>query len=240
MMKLSRSLLSSRSQLSEKLLAGEANYVRDGLKSHVLISQAGMSTTGHDVSAKGSLGGRIFAPYYVYKGKAAFSVDPVLPTFMKLDSGDLKVKRKGVILLTFAPAIGERKYDWAKKQHFALSPTEVGSLLTMGPRDSSEFFHDPAMLSSNAGQMRKSLSIKANADGFFISLNVANNILKTNERFVVPVTTAEFAVMKTACSFALPHLMGWDRLTNQLPRSSTDSSSSSKVDQQFLNLEWDK
>lgn len=33
----------------------------------------------------GSLGGRIFAPYYVYKGKAAFSVDPVLPTFMKLD-----------------------------------------------------------------------------------------------------------------------------------------------------------
>ncbi|KAH9781918.1 Single-stranded DNA-binding protein WHY2 [Citrus sinensis] len=220
MMKLSRSLLSSRSQLSEKLLAGEANYVRDGLKSHVLISQAGMSTTGHDVSAKGSLGGRIFAPYYVYKGKAAFSVDPVLPTFMKLDSGDLKVKRKGVILLTFAPAIGERKYDWAKKQHFALSPTEVGSLLTMGPRDSSEFFHDPAMLSSNAGQMRKSLSIKANADGFFISL--------------------KFAVMKTACSFALPHLMGWDRLTNQLPRSSTDSSSSSKVDQQFLNLEWDK
>ncbi|XP_052294974.1 single-stranded DNA-binding protein WHY2, mitochondrial isoform X2 [Citrus sinensis] len=200
MMKLSRSLLSSRSQLSEKLLAGEANYVRDGLTSHVLISQAGMSTTGHDVSAKGSLGGRIFAPYYVYKGKAAFSVDPVLPTFMKLDSGDLKVKRKGVILLTFAPAIGERKYDWAKKQHFALSPTEVGSLLTMGPRDSSEFFHDPAMLSSNAGQMRKSLSIKANADGFFISLNVANNILKTNERFVVPVSTAEFAVMKTACS----------------------------------------
>ncbi|ESR55055.1 hypothetical protein CICLE_v10024178mg, partial [Citrus x clementina] len=69
---------------------------------------------------------------------------------------------------------------------------------------------------------------------------VANNILKTNERFVVPVSTAEFAVMKTACSFALPHLMGWDRLTNQLPRSSTESSSSSKVDQQFLDLEWDK
>lgn len=43
----------NRSQLSEKLLAGEANYVRDGLTSHVLISQAGMSTTGHDVSAKG-------------------------------------------------------------------------------------------------------------------------------------------------------------------------------------------
>lgn len=40
--------------------------------------------------------------------------------------------------------------------------------------------------------------------------------------------------------FALPHLMGWDRLTNQLPRSSTESSSSSKVDQQFLDLEWDK
>lgn len=29
---------------------------------------------------------------------------------------------------------------------------------------------------------------------------VVNNLLKTRESFSVPVTTAEFAVMKTACS----------------------------------------
>ncbi|KAJ4717405.1 Single-stranded DNA-binding protein WHY2, mitochondrial [Melia azedarach] len=234
MMKLSRSLLSSRNLLSEKLLIGKANDVKDALQPHALMSQAGMSTTSQAVS------GRVFAPYSVYKGKAAFSVDPVLPTFTKMDSGFLRVKRKGVILLTFWPAIGERKYNWEKRQKFALSPTEVGSLITMGPNDSSEFYHDPGMLSSNAGQVRKSLSIKALADGngYFISLNVSNNILKTSERLVVPVTAAEFAVMKTACSFALPHLMGWDRLTNQLPQSGPERSS--KVDPRYLDVEWDK
>ena len=34
---------------------------------------------------------------------------------------------------------------------------------------------------------------------FFLA-DVVNNILKTKEFFTVPVTTAEFAVMKTACS----------------------------------------
>ena len=35
---------------------------------------------------------------------------------------------------------------------------------------------------------------------FFFLADVVNNILKTKEFFTVPVTTAEFAVMKTACS----------------------------------------
>ncbi|KAK9991359.1 hypothetical protein SO802_026344 [Lithocarpus litseifolius] len=56
---------------------------------------------------------------------------------------------------------------------FALSPTEVGSMISLGPKDSCEFFHDPSMLSSNAGQVRKSLTIKAHADGtgYLISLS---------------------------------------------------------------------
>lgn len=33
--------------------------------------------------------------------------------------------------------------------------------------------------------------------------DVVNSLLKTTERFTVPVTTAEFAVMKTACSVCL-------------------------------------
>ncbi|XP_044510347.1 single-stranded DNA-binding protein WHY2, mitochondrial isoform X2 [Mangifera indica] len=236
MMNLSRSMLRSRNLASDKWFAVKADDVRDAIWSQSYSSLAGLSTARHNFDAKG----RVYAPYAIYKGKAAFSVDPILPTFSKLDSGDLRVQRKGVILLTFWPASGERKYDWAKRQCFGLSPTEVGSLISMGPKDSSEFFHDPSMLSSNAGQVRKTLSVKAHADGsgYFVSLNVVNNLLKTTERFTVPVTTAEFTVMKTACSFALPHLMGWDRLTNQLPVASNRSSS--KVNTESLELEWDR
>lgn len=33
----------------------------------------------------GKLTGRVFAPYSVFKGKAALSAEPRLPTFSKLD-----------------------------------------------------------------------------------------------------------------------------------------------------------
>uniref|UniRef100_A0A5B7BHB2 Single-stranded DNA-bindig protein WHY2, mitochondrial n=1 Tax=Davidia involucrata TaxID=16924 RepID=A0A5B7BHB2_DAVIN len=231
-------LLQFRNQLSQKKFFGKD--VRDTLWLHGFTSSAGVSTARQTFAADGKLMTRIFAPYSVYKGKAALSASPRLPTFTKMDSATLKVDRIGTIMLTFWPAIGERKYDWEKRQKFALSATEVGSLISLGPRDSCEFLHDPAMLSSNAGQVRKSLSIKPHADasGYFISLSVVNHILKTNERFTVPVTTAEFAVMRTAFSFALPHIIGWDRLINQLPKSMDEDPS--KVDPQLLDLEWDK
>ncbi|KAK3229274.1 hypothetical protein Dsin_001155 [Dipteronia sinensis] len=248
MMKLTRSLLLSRILSSEKLLVGKVHDVQEALCLHSLLSRAGMSTTGqrfgagviHCFFSVENPVPRIFAPYSIYKGKAAVCVDPILPTFTKMDSGHFRVDRKGCILLTFWPAIGERKYDWGKKQVFALSATEVGSLISMSPKDSSEFFHDPSMKSSNAGQVRKSLSIKAvpDANGYFISLSVVNNLSKTTDRFVVPVTTAEFVVMKTACSYALPHIMGWHRLTN--PQLGDGAKKSSKIDPQLLDLEWDK
>ncbi|KAA8544547.1 hypothetical protein F0562_022594 [Nyssa sinensis] len=207
-------LLQFRNQLSQKKCFGKD--VRDALLLHCFTSRAGISTARQTFAADGKLMSRTFAPYSVYKGKAAFSASPRLPTFNKMDSGCLK------------------------RQRFALSATEVGSFISLGPRDSCEFFHDPAMLSSNAGQVRKSLSIKPHADGsgYFISLSVVNNILKTNDRFTVPVTTAEFAVMRTAFSFALPHIMGWDRLTNQLPKNKDENPL--KVDPQVLDLEWDR
>ncbi|GAB2290540.1 Single-stranded DNA-binding protein why2, mitochondrial [Dionaea muscipula] len=198
---------------------------------------------------------RIYAEFNVYKGKAALSASPVLPRFSKANSGGLKVDRRGSMMLTFSPAVGERKYDWERKQLFALSVTEIGSMISLGANDSCEFFHDPSMGSSNAGQVRKSLSVKPHMDGsgYFISLNVVNNIKQVNERFTVPVSSAEFAVMRTAFSFALPLIMGWDRYSAQLqfhglPKSDGHSNalpssfsamSSSKVDQPHLDSEWD-
>ncbi|CAJ2631405.1 unnamed protein product [Trifolium pratense] len=199
------------------------------------------TSTNNYSAAKGYASDRIFAPYSVYKGKAAFSLSPCLPTFTKLDSGALVVDRRGSIMMSFMPAIGERKYDSDKKQRFALSATEVGSLIAMGPQDSCEFFHDPSMKSSNAGQVRKSLSIKPHSNGYFVSLNVVNTLLNTKDNFSVPVTTAEFAVMKTACSFALPHIMGWDHLTSPTNQQSSGKVSfQPKTNSHILDLEWEK
>ncbi|XP_027352143.1 single-stranded DNA-binding protein WHY2, mitochondrial [Abrus precatorius] len=238
MLKLSRALpftSTCRLRLLRKAEVGDCPRDR-----HHFIYSAAFSTATNNYSAKGYASDRIFAPYSVYKGKAAFSLSPCLPTFTKLDSGTVVVERRGSIMMIFMHAVGERKYDWEKRQRFALSATEVGSLITMGPQDSCEFFHDPSMLSSNAGQVRKSLSIKphANSNGYFVSLTVVNNLLNTKDNFSVPVTTAEFAVMKTACSFALPHIMGWDRITNQQSRSTVGLQS--KAGSQVLDLEWDK
>ncbi|XP_076953246.1 single-stranded DNA-binding protein WHY2, mitochondrial-like [Bidens hawaiensis] len=200
---------------------------------------AGISTVRQSYGADGRMSSRIFADYSIFKGKAALSAAPVLPTFSKMDSGFTKIDRRGVIMLTFRPAIGERKYDSEKKQLFALSVTEVGSFISLGPGDSCEFFHDPSMQSRDAGQVRKSLSVKPHTDGYFISLSVTNNILKTNERFTVPVTIAEFAVLREAFSFALPHIMGWAHCTNP----STDGVGDfSKVRPQLAVAasEWDR
>ncbi|KAK6919825.1 Whirly transcription factor [Dillenia turbinata] len=197
-------------------------YCLNGFEQH-----AGFSTTRY-VTANGSKSDRVFAPYSVFKGKAALSVDPFLPTFSKLTSGGVRVDRRGGIMMTFWPA------------HFALSATEVGSLISLGAKESCEFFHDPSMKSSNAGQVRKSLAVKPQSDGsgYMFSLSVVNNILKSNDRFSIPITAAEFAVLRTAFSFALPHIMGWDRITNQ-PQTSKDENSA-KVVPELLDLEWDK
>ncbi|KAF3440952.1 hypothetical protein FNV43_RR19238 [Rhamnella rubrinervis] len=199
MMKLYRLLEHSRNQLSRKPLNWKGGDVRDVLSLHALS----YSTAGQKFDTAGSTAGKIFAPYTIFKGKAALSVTPLLPTFTKLESGNLVVDRRGSMMLKFLPAIGERKYDNERRQIFCLSATEVGSLISLGADDSCEFFHDPSMLSSNAGQVRKSLSIKPNGNGsgYFVSLTVVNNIQKTKDNLSVPVTNAEFAVMKTACSW---------------------------------------
>ncbi|XP_021775303.1 single-stranded DNA-bindig protein WHY2, mitochondrial-like [Chenopodium quinoa] len=233
MMKLA-TIFKSRGNVPGQLLK-RSNLTQDVFCLHALMGCAGMSTVGQ----KTFTNDRIFAPYYVYKGKAAFSAEPIPPKFCKVDSG-IRVKRQGFIMMSFSPSVGERKYDWQRKQMFALSPTEVGSLIALGPNGSCDFFHDPAMQTSNAGQVRKSLSIKPSPDGtgYFMSLSVTNNITKTNERFSVPVTSAEFAVMRTSFSFALPHIMGWDRYSSQPPVFKEENAT--KVGLRSMDSEWDR
>ncbi|KAF3448837.1 hypothetical protein FNV43_RR09550 [Rhamnella rubrinervis] len=162
-------------KLPRKPLNWKAGDGRDVLSLYALS----YSTAGQKFDTTGSTAGKIFAPYTIFKGKAALSVTLVLPTFTKLESGNLVVDRCGSMMLKFLPAIGERKYDSERRHNFCLSATEVGSLISLGADDSCEFFHDPSMLSSNAGQVRKSLSIKphGNGSGYFVSLNPSYHAL---------------------------------------------------------------
>nr|CAN74120.1 hypothetical protein VITISV_034895 [Vitis vinifera] len=144
MMKL-KQLLQSRTHLSENLLHGKPGDIRNPSWLHAFTSRVSLSTATDHFADKGNYPDRVYAPYCVYKGKASLTVYPVLPKFSRLDSGGLKVDRHGVMMLQFSPAVGERKYDWEKKQFFALSAVEVGSLLSLSPGGGCEFFHDPSM-----------------------------------------------------------------------------------------------
>ncbi|CAL9135300.1 Whirly transcription factor [Musa troglodytarum] len=212
----------SRFLSSSKSILGRAANVKD---SYWLNTQHGISTSGPDLVTDGNSSIGRFANYTVFKGKAALSMKPILPAIRELDSRSSRVYRNGSVMLTFWPAVGQRKYDWEKKLAFALSPTEVGSLIGLGPAESCEFFHDPSMKSSLEGQVKKSLSISplGNDNGYFLNLSVVNNIQKTNERLSVPVTKAEFTVIRTVLSYVLPHIMGWPQAMMRAQQPTTET-----------------
>ncbi|KAK1276184.1 hypothetical protein QJS04_geneDACA009961 [Acorus gramineus] len=187
-----------RNTLAEKLVHERLTGVGGMLSLHNFMSRVGISTGPYSGKTLGT-------GYTIFKGKAALSMKPVPPTYNKLNSIDIKLDRKGVVMLSFWPAVGQRKYDWQKKQHFALSATEVGSLISLGPAESCEFFHDLSKMASSGSEVKKSLSVApiSEGNGYFFSLSVMNSNTRTNERFSVPVTKAEFAVMRTAFNVRL-------------------------------------
>ncbi|XP_042390048.1 single-stranded DNA-binding protein WHY2, mitochondrial-like isoform X2 [Zingiber officinale] len=170
-----------------------------------------ISTSGPDlVTDAGSTSFRRYAKYTVFKGKAALSLEPVLPTIREVDSRSSRVFKRGCVVLKFYPAIALQKYDWKRRQVFALSPTEAGNLIALGPDESCEFLHDPSLKSSLEGQVRKSLQVSpsANDKGYFLNLMVANKIQNTNERLSISVTKAEFAVIRTILTARRSQLPG--------------------------------
>ncbi|KAJ0969403.1 hypothetical protein J5N97_022280 [Dioscorea zingiberensis] len=231
MLKLCRLFSSSRKELTGKFMPEKIVNCTDALR--LGCSNLQYSTGSTDLMNSG----RTYAEFSIYKGKAALSMAPILPKFTKMDSGISRVDKRGVVLLKFMPAIGTRKYDWEKKQFFALSAIEVGSLISLGPTESCEFFHDPSMKSSLEGQVKKTLTVSpmGNDGGYFFGLNVLNSVEKKTERFSVPVSKAEFAVIRAACGFVLPHIMGWD----QVIRPQMESSNNNQVKQREVKLDPD-
>ncbi|XP_062233625.1 single-stranded DNA-binding protein WHY1, chloroplastic-like [Phragmites australis] len=168
--------------------------------------------------ANGGQDGRVFTSYSIYKGKAALSFDPRPPQFVPLDSGAYKVAKEGFVLLQFAPAVATRQYDWTRKQVFSLSVWEIGTLLTLGPTDSCEFFHDPFKGRSEEGKVRKVLKVEPTPDGNgrFFNLSVQNRLLNIDESIYIPITKGEFAVIVSTFNYIIPHLMGWSVFTSSI------------------------
>ncbi|XP_042502348.1 single-stranded DNA-binding protein WHY1, chloroplastic-like [Macadamia integrifolia] len=192
----------------------------------------------------GALPPRVFVGHSIYKGKAALTVEPKAPEFAPLDSGAFKLTREGFVILQFAPAVGVRQYDWSRKQVFSLSVTEIGTLISLGARDSCEFFHDPFKGKSEEGKVRKVLKVEPLPDGsgHFFNLSVQNRISNVDENIYIPITKAEFTVLVSAFNFILPYLLGWHafvnsikpddpaRINNANPRYGTDAA----------DLEWSR
>ncbi|KAH9304420.1 hypothetical protein KI387_008824, partial [Taxus chinensis] len=182
-------------------------------KSRCISSMPSISATSEAPSVPGQPS-KVFVQHVIYKGKSALCMRPIAPDFSLLDSGATKISKEGSILLSFAHSVGERQYDWNKNQVFALSVSELGSLLSLSSNESCEFFHDPFMhkslkerntisqLSVNLpppGKVRKVLQVTPfpNGPGYFFSLKVSNEIEKIEDRFSIPITKAEFTVMQT-------------------------------------------
>ncbi|XP_004490010.1 single-stranded DNA-binding protein WHY1, chloroplastic-like isoform X2 [Cicer arietinum] len=151
-------------------------------------------------------------PPSVYKGKAVLTVSPRAPEFTSMESGSFKISREGCMLLQFAPAVGVHQYDWNRKQVFSLSVNEMGSLISLGAKDSCEIFHDPFIGKGDEGKVRKVLKVEPLQDGsgHMFNLSVQNKIENINESIFIPVTKAELAVFNSLFHFIMPCLLGWN------------------------------
>ncbi|KAL8111945.1 hypothetical protein AgCh_019592 [Apium graveolens] len=168
--------------------------------------------------AAGSSSPRFFVGHSIYKGKAALTVEPRAPEFTPLDSGAFKLSREGFVLLQFAPAASVRQYDWSRKQVFSLSVTEIGTVMSLGAKDSCEFFHDPFKGKSDEGKVRKVLKVEPLPDGsgHFFNLSVQNKLANMDESIYIPVTRAELTVLVSAFNYLVPYLLGWHAYANSI------------------------
>lgn len=145
------------------------------------------------------------------------------------------------MLLQFAPSAGVRQYDWSRKQVFSLSVTEIGSIISLGAKDSCEFFHDPFKGKSDEGRVRKVLKVEPLPDGsgHFFNLSVQNKLINMDESIYIPVTKAEFAILVSAFNFVVPYLLGWHTFVNSIkPQDSTRLSNGNP--RSGADLEWSR
>jgi hypothetical protein len=155
---------------------------------------------------------RVYCDFAVYKSKTACKFAVIRPTFETKPDGSRSKRRDGGVLLEFAPAVGQRQYDWSRKQTILLSPLELAELteaLHLGR--GVNFFHDPGMGTGRQGETTKSLKAEPMPDGSGgIFLNMATTAPGgKGGRASVAVSFAEFAALRHLSAFLVPRLMGF-------------------------------
>ncbi|KAF3341561.1 single-stranded DNA-binding protein WHY1 [Carex littledalei] len=176
--------------------------------------QQNMSSRSHDDGQSA----KVFVDYSIYKGKAALTISPKAPEFSPIDAGVYKVAKEGCLFLQFAPAAGNRQFDWSRKQIFTLNVGEIGTLISLGPNDSCDFFHDPFLGKSEEGQVRKVLKAEPLPDGsgYFFNLSVSDRLKNVEENIYIPITKGEFAILRSCLDYLIPHLLGWNTFVNSI------------------------
>jgi hypothetical protein len=141
----------------------------------------------------------------------------VPPTFNAIAGGAGRaLTKEGGMLFEFALASGQRVYDWSNKGSFLLDVGECGAILAMDPRAAGgeaglEFVHDPNMGGEKQGEVTKRLKFAPATDGenLFLSLQIKDKSAAAKQ-YSLPLTGAEFCVLRNLIQFSLPRFMGFD------------------------------
>lgn len=142
----------------------------------------------------------------------------IRPTWSHVrDSNYIAVERNGAVLLEFAKSVGERAYDWSNKQVFALSPTELGSLISWQRDAKLEFFHDPNKQRSNEGQVVKILTLSVAPSGDVFMGMLVKEQGKADQAINLPLSKGEFAVIARLAEYLIPRLLGIEELFHYPP-----------------------
>ncbi|XP_020217545.1 single-stranded DNA-binding protein WHY1, chloroplastic [Cajanus cajan] len=168
---------------------------------------------------------KVYVGYSIYTLKGVITVAPRPPEFEQKNSGAYAVSREGYVLLQFAPSLGadEVTYDWNQKEVFALSVSEMATLINLGSRDSCEFLHETMKPKSDEYEVRKVLKVEPvlDASGHLISLSVQKkheneNMNEIEKSIFIPVVRAELAVLRSTFNYIMPYLLGWNAFANTI------------------------
>lgn len=141
--------------------------------------------------------------FTIYKAKGAAQFSLIAPKFN--DKGFFD--KEGAVLVQAAPGDGNKdnpSWDWNKKITFAISPTDIASLLDQ-TKEAPRIFHEH----QSTPKTFELIPGKGNFEGTFM-LQIAAG--KGTERNVitVPLTNGEYQVIMRLLVAALPTLIGWE------------------------------
>lgn len=122
-----------------------------------------------------------------------------------------------------------------------MSVTEIGTIMSLGARDSCEFFHDPFKGRSDEGKVRKVLKVEPLPDGsgHFFNLSVQNKLINLDESIYIPITKAEFTVLNSAFNYIVPYLLGWHSFANSIKPEDSNRSNNANP-RSGPEIEWSR